>query len=209
MKLNGRSYTKRDLEARVGRLEQIGGVRRFAWSEGREAGTDMIEVRTGAGLRFLVSPSRAMDISLAEFGGSPLTWQAVGGDAHPSYYDNRGAEMLRTAVGGLLMTCGLSYVGAPGEDDGQAFGLHGRVHHLAARHVGAVGQWRGDEYEMTVSGTVEENAIFGENLRLTRIIRSRLGENRICVTDEVENVGFTETPLMLLYHCNFGFPLVG
>ena len=26
MKLNGRSYTKRDIEARVGRIEQVGGI---------------------------------------------------------------------------------------------------------------------------------------------------------------------------------------
>ena len=208
MKLNGRFYTKQQIEARVGRIEQVGGIRRFAWSEGREAGTEMIEVRTGAGLRYLVSPSRGLDISLAEFGGSPLTWQSGNGDVHPSFYDNREAEWLRTAVGGLLMTCGLSYVGAPGEDEGVAFGLHGRVHHLPARHVGANGRWHDDEYEMTISGLVEESAIFGENLRLTRTIKTWLGENRIQVIDEVENAGFTETPLMLLYHCNFGFPLL-
>jgi galactose mutarotase-like enzyme len=208
MKVNGRFYTKRDIEARVGRIEQLGGLHRFAWTEGREAGTEMIEVRTGAGLRYLVSPSRALDISLAEFGGIPLTWQSASGDVHPSYYDNRGAEWLRTAVGGLLMTCGLSYVGAPGEDEGRAFGLHGRVHHLPARHVSANGHWQDDEYEMVISGLVEETAIFGENLQLTRTIRSRLGENRISVTDEVENAGFTKTPLMLLYHCNFGYPLL-
>lgn len=200
--------SKREIEARTGRLEQLGGVRRFAWAEGREAGTEMIEVRTGAGLRYLVSPSRALDISLAEFGGVPLSWQSGNGDAHPAYYDNRGAEWLRTAVGGLLMTCGLSYVGAPGEDGGEAFGLHGRIHHLPAQQVAAYGRWQNDKYEMSISGLVEESRIFGENLRLTRTIRSRLGENRIRLTDVVENAGFTETPLMLLYHFNFGYPLL-
>jgi len=137
-----------------------------------------------------------------------LTWQAGSGDVHPSFYDNRGAEFLRTAVGGLLMTCGLSYVGAPSEDEGVAYGLHGRIHHIPARHVAASANWQDDEYEMTISGLVEETAIFGENLRLKRTIKSWLGENRIQVIDEVENAGFTETPLMLLYHCNFGFPLL-
>jgi len=106
------------------------------------------------------------------------------------------------------MTCGLSYVGAPGEDAGEAFGLHGRAHHLPARQVSAAGRWHNNEYDMTLSGLVEETRIFGENLRLTRTIRSRLGENRINVVDIVENAGFTETPLMLLYHFNFGYPLL-
>jgi hypothetical protein len=208
MKLHGRSYSQRDIEARVGSLEQIGGVRRFQWTEGREAAADMIEVRTGAGLRYLVSPSRGMDITLAEFGGVPLSWQSANREAHPAYYDNRDIQWLRTAVGGLLMTCGLSYVGAPGEDAGEAFGLHGRAHHLPARHVAASGRWHNDEYDMTLSGLVEETRIFGENLRLTRTIRSRLGENRIHLLDVVENAGFSETPLMLLYHFNFGYPLL-
>lgn len=209
MQLYGRTYTRRDLEAHVGRIEQIGGVRRFQWTEGREAGTEMLEVRTAAGLRYLVSPTRALDISLAEFGGAPLTWQSANGDVHPAFYDNRGAEWLRTAVGGLLMTCGLSTVGASGEDEGEALGLHGRIHHLPAHHVSAHGRWQGDEYEITVSGEVAETRIFGENLRLRRTLRSWLGQNRLVLTDVVENAGFQPVPLMILYHFNFGFPLLG
>ena len=105
-------------------IEQIGGLRRFQWAEGSETGNEQIQVRTGAGLSYYVSPSRALDISLAEFGGRPLTWQSANGDIHPAYYDESGAGWLRTAVGGLLVTCGLSYVGSPGEDEGQEYGLH-------------------------------------------------------------------------------------
>ncbi len=208
MRLYGRAWTRRELEARVGRLEQVGGARRFAWTEGPEAGTEMIQVRTGAGLTYYVSPSRGMDISLAEFGGVPLSWQSPNGEVHPAYYDARGVEWLRTAVGGLLMTCGLAQVGSPSVDEGEELGQHGRVHHLPARHVSAQGEWLGDNYEMRLSGTVEEGRIFGEPLRLTRTIRSRLGENTIAISDVVENVGFAETPHMILYHFNFGFPLM-
>jgi hypothetical protein len=139
----------------------------------------------------------------------PLTWQGPGGDVHPAFYDARGIEWLRTAVGGLVMTCGLAYVGAPGEDQGTTHGLHGRVHHLPARQVGAQGRWEGDDYQMAVSGTVEETGLFQDSLRLTRTIRSRLGENRIAIDDVVENAGFSPAPHMILYHCNFGFPLLG
>ncbi|MDX1615141.1 MAG: aldose 1-epimerase family protein [Candidatus Promineifilaceae bacterium] len=208
MRFGGQEWERRAFEARLGRLEQVGGLRRFHLAEGREKGVEQIQVRTGAGLCYYVSPSRALDISLAEFGGVPLSWQAPNGDVHPAYYDAREAEWLRTAVGGLLMTCGLTYVGAPGEDQGQAFGLHGRIHHLPARQVSAVGAWQGDNYEMTISGMVEEAVIFGEHLHLTRTIRSTLGVNRIDIEDQVENVGFSETPLMILYHFNFGFPLL-
>jgi hypothetical protein len=87
--------------------------------------------------------------------------------------------------------------------------LHGRAHHLPARHVTADGRWTGDTYEIKVGGRIEEAATFGENMTLTRSIRSMLGENRIHIKDVVENAGFTPTPHMILYHFNFGFPLLG
>lgn len=208
MELYGRSYTRREIEARTGRLEQIGGLRCFTLNEGPEAGVAQIEVRTGAGLRYLVSPSRALDISLTEVGGVPLSWQSPNGDVHPAFFADRGTEWLKTAVGGLLMTCGLRYVGAPGEDAGEMFGIHGRIHHTPARQINASGRWRGDEYDMTISGVVEETAIFGDKLRLTRTIRSRLGQNRLTISDVVENIGFSAAPHMILYHFNFGFPLL-
>ena len=206
--LYNRNWTRRELEARVGRIEQIGGLRRLRLAEGFEDGNEQIQVRTGAGLAFYVSPSRALDISLAEFGGAPLSWSSASGDIHPAYYDAGGAEWLRTAAGGLLMTCGLSYVGAPGEDEGQTFGLHGRVHHIPARHVSAIGRWQGDDYLMEISGIVEETALFGDSWRLSRTIRCRLGLNRIEISDVVENAGFAPAIHMILYHFNFGFPLL-
>jgi hypothetical protein len=208
MRLYGRAWSRREIEARVGRLEQVGGVRRQQWTEGPEAGVEHIQVRTGAGLAYTVLPSRGLDIGLAEFAGVPLCWLSANGEVHPAFFDAAGVEWLRTAVGGLLMTCGLTQVGAPCEDEGRAWGLHGRVHHLPARQVAAESAWVGDEVELRVSGVVEETAIFGEHLRLTREIRSLLGENRIAIRDQVENVGFAPTPHMLLYHFNFGFPLL-
>jgi hypothetical protein len=35
-----------------------------------------------------------------------------------------------------------------------------------------------------------------------------LGSNRLSITDRYENLAFVPTPLMLLYHFNFGFPLL-
>lgn len=208
MELYGRSWTRRELEARIGKLEQIGGIRRFECAEGPEKGTELIQVRTGAGLSYTVTPTKGLDLSLAEFGGTPISWQAAGGDIHPMYYEPEGAGWLRTASGGLLMTCGLMHAGWTAEHDGRQFGLHGRVHHTPARQVAAEGQWNGDDYDMRISGTMEETALFGGHLRMRREIRSRLGENRITITDTVENAGFEPCPHMILYHFNFGFPLL-
>ncbi|MCC6456557.1 MAG: aldose 1-epimerase family protein [Caldilineaceae bacterium] len=208
MQLYQKAWTRRELEARVGRIEQIGGLRRLRLVEGPEAGVEQIQVRTGAGLAYTVSPDRGLDISLAEFGGVPISWQSPNGDVHPAYFDDRGYAWLRTAAGGLLMTCGFTQAGGPSIDNGEELGLHGRAHHLAARQVSASGEWEGDDYIIRVRGIVEQTRIFGEFIRLTREITSRLGSNRITITDHYENLAFVPTPLMLLYHFNFGFPLL-
>lgn len=208
MLLSGTTYTRRDIEARVGLLEQIGGVRRLRLTEGVEDGVEIVEVRTGAGLAYRLAPHRGLDIGLAEFAGTPFSWLSPNRIAHPAYFRHEGLEWLRTAAGGLLMSCGMRQVGAPSVDDGEALGIHGRLHHAPAHNVAAVGEWRGDEYEVRVSGTVAETRIFGENLLLHRAVWSRLGENRLCLRDRVENIGFEPSPLMMLYHFNFGFPLL-
>jgi galactose mutarotase-like enzyme len=208
MNLYGKTWTRRELEARVGRIEQIAGIRRFKGMEGNETDVEQIQVRTGAGLAYYVTPSKGLDISLAEFHGAPISWQSPNGDAHPSYYNEVGNGWLRTASGGLLMTCGLMQVGTPCEDEGESLGLHGRVHHIPAKQIAAVSDWWDDEFEMTISGVVEETSIFGGHLCLSRQIRSRLGENDIIIRDEVRNMGFQRCPHMILYHFNFGFPLL-
>lgn len=208
MKLYDRTWTRRELEARVGNMAQVGGVRRWRCTEGKEDGAELVQVRTGGGLSYNVCPSRALDISLAEFAGVPFSWQAQNGDVHPAHYDPTGLEWLRTAQGGLLMTCGLSQVGMTCEEQDASFGLHGRIHHTPASQVYAEGRWDGDDYELRVGGVVEETRIFGECQRLRREIRSRLGENRIQIHDVVENMGFQDVPHMILYHFNFGFPLL-
>ena len=57
-------------------------------------------------------------------------------------------------------------------------------------------------------GEVLQAAVFGEHLVLRRRIEARVGESRLTVRDEVENVGWDRTPHMFLYHVNVGFPVV-
>lgn len=208
VRLYGKEWTRRELESRVGRMDQLGGVQRFVMREGPEAGQEAFQVRTGAGLSYWVHPSKGMDISLAEFCGIPVSWSASNGNPHSSYYDAEGNNWLRSASGGLLMTCGLSQVGASGQDEYGSFGLHGQIHHTPARQTSYYAEWHGTDYEMFTRGVLEETSIFGHTLRLTRTIISRLGENRLKIMDTVENVSFKPVPHMMLYHFNFGFPLL-
>jgi len=106
------------------------------------------------------------------------------------------------------MTCGLTQVGSPCEDNGEWLGIHGRIHHKPAQVLMADECWEENEYYINIKGVSEETKIFSEYLRFTRYIKSKLGENKIKIHDVVENIGFESTPHMILYHFNFGFPLL-
>ena len=204
----GREWSRAELLAYVGDLAQLAGVKLGEWSDGAERGVRTAEVRTGSGLEFTVLLDRGMDIGPASYRGLPLAWISPTGFGHPAFFEPEGAGWLRTFGGGLLTGCGLTYVGAPDVDEGEALGLHGRLSVLPASHVRVNEEWNGDECTFSVKGEVRQARLFGENLRLTRRISAGLGQNTIAVRDVVENLGDMTTPLMIVYHMNIGFPML-
>jgi hypothetical protein len=206
--LFNRSWTRSELLNYIGDLSQIAGIRLGEWADGIERGLRVADVRTGSGLTFSVLLDRGMDIGPASYKGMPLAWVSPTGWSHPMYYDPQGTEWLRTFGAGLLTGCGLTYLGAPDEDEGESLGLHGRLSHLPAQRLRVDETWQGDECSFWIEGEVRQARALGENLRLKRRITVELGGNRIAVHDLVENLGVAESPLMLLYHINLGFPFL-
>jgi hypothetical protein len=208
MRIGNRTYSRRELERRIGSVLQLGGTRHVELAEGRAKGVAAIEVSTGSGLAFTVLPDRGLDIPFCTFKGLNLVYLAPGGIAHPAFHDPAGFEWLRTFFGGLLTTCGLTYFGDPGRDGEEELGLHGRYASLPALRVCDRSRWEGDEYRLEISGTVEEASLFGDKLRLERSIASALGANSLTVRDRVHNFGSRPAPFTILYHINAGFPLL-
>jgi hypothetical protein len=118
----------------------------------------------------------------------------------------------------LLNTCGLVHIGNPGSADVEhynfparriaEYGVHDRIAQSPARLLEYGERWEGDACCIEALGEVLQAQAFGENLRLRRRYRAWMGESRFTIEDEVENLGFTPTRHMLLYHINFGFPYV-
>ncbi|HZO87129.1 MAG TPA: aldose 1-epimerase family protein [Chthonomonadaceae bacterium] len=210
-RLYGKTYTREALLARVGDISQLARIKPYRLIEGFEEGVQALDVATGGGLDFTVLASRGLDISSAHYNGCSLAWRSATTDTHPAYFDTeaeRGRGWLRGFYGGLVVTCGLTYVGAGGEDLGQPYGLHGRASNLPATNVSWDGHWDGDDYLLTLRGKVREATVFGENLQLTRTITTRLGARSLTLHDVVENLGYKRTEHMILYHINLGFPVV-
>lgn len=205
--LHNRQYTPLELKQLAGDLQALAGVRLVEYQEGKMRGLRVAQVWTGSGFRFDVLLDRGMDIGMAEHNGRPLAWQSPG-LAAPQYYDPSKYGWVRSWGGGLVTTCGITFFGQPENDKGEELGLHGRISHLPAERVRVTTIWREDAYVLEIEGQVRQAAAFGENLTLTRRITTTLGANSFTLHDTVTNEGFRPTPHMLLYHCNFGFPVV-
>lgn len=108
-----------------------------------------------------------------------------------------------------MTTCGLTHVGGPETDEFGDRGLHGRISNLPATVESIVQpDLAAGKLQMSITAVVKQSRVFGPNLELRRTISSTLGEPSIRIRDVVTNVGNTPTPHMILYHCNFGWPLV-
>ena len=208
VRLFGREYSRGELLRRLGTISQVTFARPFEFTEGRERGVRAVEVKTGGGLSFLVLIDRGLDIGMAEYKGVPLAYVSPTLYAHPSYFEPERLGWLRGAFLGLLTTCGLTYAGAPTVDMGEELGLHGRYSYCPAEGFSVEHEWDGDECYVVVRGAAREVSFFGPNVVLRREVRARLGGRSIEVRDVVANEGYERQPLMVLYHFNFGFPVV-
>ena len=188
---------------------QWGGIETAVLDNGAGRGTRVAWINTGCGLRYKVVIDRAMDIAEASFNQHNLSWISHLGTTPPEVFSYRGTDWLKTFGGGLVTTCGLSHVGPPEEDERGERGLHGIISNQPAEIESIIQpDPRQGKMEMSITGRIRETQIFGPSFELRRTISGTLGQPLIAIHDEVLNVANTAQPHMILYHCNFGWPLV-
>lgn len=209
MNLHGIPLDSKALRQRIGNMDQVAGIKVVQLDDGPERPGRAALFHTGSGLRFMVYLDRGMDIPSAEFCGKAMGWRSSVGDMAPQFYEAEGLRWLRNYFGGLMTTCGLQNVGAPAPDSAESGdGLHGRIGNTPARDIQIFQGWEGDDYVLRLRGTMRESRLFGENLTLTRTVWTMLGEERFWIEDTIANEGFQPAPVMVLYHCNIGWPAV-
>ncbi|MFC1676763.1 aldose 1-epimerase family protein [Planctomycetota bacterium] len=188
---------------------QIGGIETSVLDDGLARGNRIAWINTGSGLRYKVVIDRCLDISEAFFNQHSLAFLTHSGFTAPRPDANRGLEWLRSFGGGLLTTCGLTHIGGPESDDSEERGLHGRVSNIPAQIESIIQpDPAAGKLDMSITAVIKQTSMFGPNLEMRRTISGRLGEAAITITDCVTNRGNTTAPHMILYHCNFGWPLV-
>ena len=189
----------RSLEVTARRL--VGGLR---------DGVDVVEIHNGA-CRFTAVPTRGMSIHRAWLGELEIGWRSpVRGPVHPKFVGLWAPHGIGWLDGfdELLVRCGLESNGPPVFDEQGRLKhpLHGRIANQPAHRVElAVDAEAG---EITLRGEVDESRLFHNKLRLTTTIRTRFNEPGFRIRDEITNLSTQPGELQLLYHINFGQPLV-
>ena len=193
-------------KAYIGHLSQLFDVKTYRFTGGRQEGVEAVDVTTGGGLDFTITPGRCMDFYQLKFRGKNLNYITPNGLTAAPYYNS--SLFLRTFSAGFLTTCGLTNIGSSNEDNGEILPGHGRIHAIPADRFSVDVSVVDGTPQAVFKGTMTEAALFNDCLALTRVITCRYGENKISFTDTVENIGYHTTPHTVLYHFNMGYPLL-
>jgi len=184
---------------------------------GLSDGVDEIRVDNGL-FSFVVLPTRGMGIwkGFLQTGGDAAETREIGwkapvlGPVHPKFVPlmEPGGLGWLDGFDELLVRCGLDSNGAPEFDEkGQLiYPLHGRIANKPAHRVDV--SVDGDKGEIAVTGEVDETRLFFNKLRMVSTITTKVGQPGLKVTDTITNISAEPCDLELLYHVNFGTPLL-
>ena len=179
-------------------------------ADGPSADVDMITLKCGS-KRVEVLPSRGMGIWAASNGGVRFGWDSpIAGPIHPMFVPVSEPSGLGWLDGfdEMMVRCGLESNGAPDfETNGQLkHPLHGRIANLPASHVSV--ETDDAKGEIKVIGIVNENRFHFQRLQLQTEITLRIDSDEISIVDKVTNLSDRPASFQMLYHNNFGKPIL-
>lgn len=193
-------------------------VRQLTLHGGRQEGVDLLVVDNGC-LRLTLIPTRGLGVLQVERGDLRLGWDSpVKEVVHPQFVNlpTRGGLGWLDGFNEWMVRCGLENCGGPGRDSfvtntgataEMDLALHGKIANIPASEVEVVID-REPPHTLRVRGLVHERMFYGPQFELATELATDPGSNRFTITDTVTNRGAGTQEFQLLYHVNFGAPLL-
>ncbi|WP_442508144.1 aldose 1-epimerase family protein [Novipirellula sp. SH528] len=194
---------------------------------GKQEGCELVTIDNGV-LEIVVIPTRGMSVlrvtkkananapgtAAARFGWDSPVKEVV----HPQYInlESRGGLGWLEGFNEWMVRCGLEYAGHPGKDVftnnvgdkvEMDLTLHGKIGNIPASKV-TVTVDREAPHRIRLQGIVNERMFYGPKLELITEISTVPGESSLRITDTLVNHGADEQEFQLIYHTNFGTPLL-
>ncbi len=185
---------------------------------GKQEGVEIITLDNGV-LQIVVVPTRGMSIFQVTKGDVRLGWDSpVKELVHPQFIDleSRGGLGWLEGFNEWMVRCGLEFAGHPGRDQFTTntgdtaemdLTLHGKIGNIPASEVEVLVE-RNAPYRITIRGVVHERLFFGPKLGLVTEVSTEPGSDTFRIHDEVTNHGASDQEFQLIYHGNFGAPLL-
>lgn len=176
---------------------------------GKQEGVDIIEVDNGR-MTFSVIPTRGMNVFRAQSGDVTLGWDSpVDEIVNPAFINlyARGGLGWLDGFNEMLVRCGFEWAGHPAMDDGKLLTLHGRAGNTPASKVVVVVD---DEspHRIHVRGRVDDKVFKFVDYEAWTDISTEPGSARLSISDTLTNRADYEREYQLIYHGNFGPPLL-
>jgi len=193
-------------------------VRLVTLHGGKQEGVDLVFLDNGA-MTITVIPTRGMGILSVQAGDVRLGWDSpVQEVVHPKFIklQDRGGLGWLEGFNEWLVRCGLESNGAPGTDRfvtkrgaeaTMELTLHGRIANLPAQELDLIAE-REPPYRLTLRGRVDERMFHGPKLELYTELSTVPGSREFRIVDVVTNRAAEEQEFQMLYHINFGPPLL-
>ncbi|MCG3198314.1 MAG: hypothetical protein GHCLOJNM_02812 [bacterium] len=200
------------------RAESGWSVRKITLHGGKQEGVDLVILDNGI-LSITVVPTRGMGILEVKGGKLRIGWESpVKEVVHPAFINlqSRGGLGWLEGFNEWLVRCGLENTGHPGTDEfinnvGEKaqmdLTLHGKIANIPASEVEVVVD-REPPHRIAVRGRVDERMFYGPQLELWTEVSAIPGEYGFRVSDTLTNRGDSDSEFQLLYHVNFGAPLL-
>ena len=193
-------------------------IRKERLTGGRQEGVDLITVNNGR-FTITVCPTRGMGIMNVKMGDLELKWDSpVKEIVNPQFVNlsSRGGLGWLEGFNEFMCRCGLESNGHPGTDKfinnvgdeaKMELTLHGKIANIPAREVHIVVD-KTPPHAIHIKGQVDEKLLFGPKLELHTDLVIVPGSTSFQINDVVKNVGAQDQEFEMLYHANFGSPLL-
>jgi hypothetical protein len=194
-------------------------VRRQRLHGGKQDGVDLVVIDNGR-MTITLVPARGMGILRVVSGDMRLGWDSpVREVVHPKYVnlEARGGLGWLEGFNEWMARCGLEWAGHPGQDrfinnlGEQAemnLTLHGKVANIPASEVEVIVE-REPRPRIRVRGRVDERAFYGPKLELWAEVSTEPGSSTFRIEDTLTNRGAFDQEFQIIYHANYGPPLLG
>ncbi|TWT51549.1 hypothetical protein KOR42_35970 [Thalassoglobus neptunius] len=193
-------------------------VRKEVLHGGKQESVDLITLENGA-MAIRIIPTRGMSILDIKINDFRIGWESpVKEVVHPQWVnlESRGGIGWLEGFNEWMVRCGLEFAGHPGVDQftdntgaeaEMMLTLHGKVGNIPASRVELIID-KAPPHRIRLRGTVYESMLFGPKLKLSTEVSTIPGSTELTISDEVTNMGSDPQELQLIYHTNFGVPLL-